>query len=235
MLPLRLHSHSTNRHLGYIYKAFSLVKGVFPWPSLGPFTELHPRSPKTFVWRGPDPEHHFSTAVSALLPLPFPCARASQAPSPWLTPGLVYRPARRSRPRQCTTPSVPSPPGRPSSTPRSRICPSPRTSSGSTRHSRAAHRSRPFVRSTSARRRFLPPRSVAAMLAPRATRARACPPRRHVSSVFGGGCPKRDILHQVLSDFETRVLVISNVIGRTFIADQWCIKPTASVEGNREW
>ena len=27
---------------------------------LGPFTELHPRSPKTFVWRGPDPEHHFS-------------------------------------------------------------------------------------------------------------------------------------------------------------------------------
>ncbi|RDX41875.1 hypothetical protein OH76DRAFT_1449137 [Lentinus brumalis] len=44
-LSLRLHSHSSNPHLGYIYEALSLA------------------NPKTFVWRGPDPEHHFSTAI----------------------------------------------------------------------------------------------------------------------------------------------------------------------------
>ncbi|KAI8972430.1 hypothetical protein BD414DRAFT_581328 [Trametes punicea] len=44
-LSLRLHSHMNNPHLGYIYEALSLA------------------NPKSFVWMGPDPEHHFSTAI----------------------------------------------------------------------------------------------------------------------------------------------------------------------------
>ncbi|CDO78263.1 hypothetical protein BN946_scf184491.g8 [Trametes cinnabarina] len=49
MLSLRLHSHTNNPYLGYIYEALSLA------------------NPKTFIWMGPDPEHHFSTAVRRLL------------------------------------------------------------------------------------------------------------------------------------------------------------------------
>ncbi|KAI0634001.1 hypothetical protein C8Q77DRAFT_1055648 [Trametes polyzona] len=45
LLSLRLHSHTNNPHLGYVYEALSLA------------------NPKTFVWMGPDPEHHFSTAI----------------------------------------------------------------------------------------------------------------------------------------------------------------------------
>ncbi|KAL1939073.1 hypothetical protein VTO73DRAFT_10333 [Trametes versicolor] len=45
LLSLRLHSHMNNPYLGYIYEALSLA------------------NPKTFVWMGPDPEHHFSTAI----------------------------------------------------------------------------------------------------------------------------------------------------------------------------
>ncbi|KAH9847010.1 hypothetical protein C2E23DRAFT_533661 [Lenzites betulinus] len=45
LLSLRLHSHTNNPHLGYVYKALSIA------------------NPKTFVWMGPDPEHHFSTAI----------------------------------------------------------------------------------------------------------------------------------------------------------------------------
>ncbi|KAI9070369.1 hypothetical protein FKP32DRAFT_1558101 [Trametes sanguinea] len=45
LLSLRLHSHTNNPHLGYIYEALSLA------------------NPKTFIWIGPDPEHHFSTAI----------------------------------------------------------------------------------------------------------------------------------------------------------------------------
>ncbi|KAI0357880.1 hypothetical protein OH77DRAFT_1311352 [Trametes cingulata] len=45
LLSLRLHSHTNNPHLGYIYEALSLA------------------NPRTFIWMGPDPEHHFSTAI----------------------------------------------------------------------------------------------------------------------------------------------------------------------------
>ncbi|TBU23354.1 hypothetical protein BD311DRAFT_768597 [Dichomitus squalens] len=45
LLSLRLHSHSGNPHPSYIYEALALA------------------NPKTFIWRGPDPEHHFSTAI----------------------------------------------------------------------------------------------------------------------------------------------------------------------------
>ncbi|KAI0640407.1 hypothetical protein C8Q79DRAFT_921563 [Trametes meyenii] len=45
LISLRLHSHISNPHLGYIYEALSLA------------------NPKTFVWKGPDPEHHFSRAI----------------------------------------------------------------------------------------------------------------------------------------------------------------------------
>ncbi|KAI0824533.1 hypothetical protein BC628DRAFT_1410930 [Trametes gibbosa] len=45
LLSLRLHSHTNNPHLGYVYEALSIA------------------NPTTFVWMGPDPEHHFSTAI----------------------------------------------------------------------------------------------------------------------------------------------------------------------------
>ncbi|KAI0752880.1 hypothetical protein C8Q80DRAFT_482968 [Daedaleopsis nitida] len=45
VLSLQLHSHSRNPHLSYIYEALSLA------------------NPKKFIWKGPDPEHHFSTAI----------------------------------------------------------------------------------------------------------------------------------------------------------------------------
>ncbi|KAI1790081.1 hypothetical protein LXA43DRAFT_530627 [Ganoderma leucocontextum] len=48
LLSLRLHSHSGNPHLSYVYEALALA------------------NPKTFVWRGPDPDHHFSTAIVPL-------------------------------------------------------------------------------------------------------------------------------------------------------------------------
>ena len=89
------------------------------FPGLRVFIEVHPRSPKTFVWQGSDPQHHSSTAVSALLPYFFPCARASYAPSSQLTPGLVHGPVRRSCPSRRTTSSAPSRRGRSSSTSRS--------------------------------------------------------------------------------------------------------------------
>ncbi|KAH9937844.1 uncharacterized protein BXZ73DRAFT_89260 [Epithele typhae] len=45
LLSLSLHSHSSNPHLDHIYKALSLA------------------NPRTFIWKGPDPEHHFSIAI----------------------------------------------------------------------------------------------------------------------------------------------------------------------------
>ncbi|KAI0768284.1 hypothetical protein BD413DRAFT_479577 [Trametes elegans] len=45
LLSLRLHSHINNPHLACVYEALSLA------------------NPKTFVWMGPDPDHHFSTAI----------------------------------------------------------------------------------------------------------------------------------------------------------------------------
>ncbi|OCH84351.1 hypothetical protein OBBRIDRAFT_415130 [Obba rivulosa] len=45
LLSLCLHSHARNPNLPHIYEALSLA------------------DPKTFVWMGPDPDHHFSTAI----------------------------------------------------------------------------------------------------------------------------------------------------------------------------
>ncbi|KAI0922983.1 hypothetical protein AcW1_002512 [Taiwanofungus camphoratus] len=45
LLSLRLHSHARSQKLEYIYEALKLV------------------NPKTFIWLGPDPAHHFSTAI----------------------------------------------------------------------------------------------------------------------------------------------------------------------------
>ncbi|KAI0795557.1 hypothetical protein C8Q75DRAFT_456470 [Abortiporus biennis] len=45
LLNLCLNSHARNPHLRYVYEALSLV------------------NPRTFIWTGPDPEHHFSTAI----------------------------------------------------------------------------------------------------------------------------------------------------------------------------
>ncbi|KAH9941529.1 hypothetical protein B0H21DRAFT_752328 [Amylocystis lapponica] len=44
-LTLCLHSHTRNPNLQYIYEALSLA------------------SPRSFTWTGPDPDHHFSTAI----------------------------------------------------------------------------------------------------------------------------------------------------------------------------
>ncbi|EMD37108.1 hypothetical protein CERSUDRAFT_155594 [Gelatoporia subvermispora B] len=49
LLSLCLHSHARNPNLPHIYEALSLA------------------DPKTFTWMGPDPDHHFSTAVSLLV------------------------------------------------------------------------------------------------------------------------------------------------------------------------
>ncbi|KAL6306914.1 hypothetical protein BKA93DRAFT_125469 [Sparassis latifolia] len=45
LLSLCLHSHTRNPHQKYIYDALTLA------------------NPKTFIWTGPDPDHHFSTAI----------------------------------------------------------------------------------------------------------------------------------------------------------------------------
>ncbi|KZT01346.1 uncharacterized protein LAESUDRAFT_486351 [Laetiporus sulphureus 93-53] len=45
LLSLCLHSHTRNPSLEHIYEALSMA------------------NPKTFVWTGPDPAHHFSTAI----------------------------------------------------------------------------------------------------------------------------------------------------------------------------
>jgi hypothetical protein len=61
-LSLCFHSHAKNTRLHCIRTAFALVKySVF---QLGGIMSLLLHSPIFFSWTGPDPEHHFSTAVS---------------------------------------------------------------------------------------------------------------------------------------------------------------------------
>ncbi|RPD56976.1 hypothetical protein L226DRAFT_547187 [Lentinus tigrinus ALCF2SS1-7] len=48
ILALRLHSHSSKPHLGHIKQALSMV------------------NPKTFIFRGPELEHNFSTAIDSM-------------------------------------------------------------------------------------------------------------------------------------------------------------------------
>lgn len=63
VLRLQLNSHIRDPNIAHIEKSLSLAKYVVKQPILySALLTFH--SPTTFIWTGPDPEHHFSTAVS---------------------------------------------------------------------------------------------------------------------------------------------------------------------------
>lgn len=69
-LQFRFNSHRFDPNLNYLYRSLLLVEYALHNPlTLGTkrlINHLVLRSPEEFTWSGPDPDHHFSTAVSNL-------------------------------------------------------------------------------------------------------------------------------------------------------------------------
>jgi len=64
ILFLRLHSYSQDSSHHLFEEALSVAKWVYhPFPEVNHPDQFIFCSPRVFRWTGPDPEHHFSTAV----------------------------------------------------------------------------------------------------------------------------------------------------------------------------